>query len=77
MAEANITELRERLATYLKAVARGETILLTHHGRPIAKLVPVDDRRADATRRIEALRATAIVGDIESPIEANWGALEP
>ena len=75
MSEANITELRQNLATYLRAVEQGETVVLTHHGRAIARIVPVDNHRADATQRIESLRATAEIRDVESPIDADWDAL--
>ena len=74
MDEVNITELRQQLPTYLGRVARGATVLVTQHGKPIAKIVPVEDPCAEAARRIETLRKTARVGDVVSPIEAEWSA---
>ena len=76
MTEANITDIRQNLAAYLKVVAQGETVTLLHHGKPVAKIVPVDTQRADAVQRIEALRASAEINDVVSPIDVPWDALQ-
>ncbi|RMD88381.1 MAG: type II toxin-antitoxin system prevent-host-death family antitoxin [Alphaproteobacteria bacterium] len=44
-------EAKTRLAALLKRVEAGETIEITRNGRPVAKLVPADPRRQEATRR--------------------------
>ena len=51
----------------------GEEIVITKHGRPVAKLVPVD---ADVARPTFGLLAdqTAIYGDIVEPIDEAWEA---
>ena len=55
--------------------AKREPVLITKKGRPVAKLVPPDDRPEDIfgclSDRIE------IVGDIESPVASpdEWKAL--
>lgn len=38
---ANVSELKAGLSAYLGQVKRGEEVLVTERGRPIAKLVPV------------------------------------
>ena len=75
MDEVSITELRQQLPSYLGRVAKGATVVVTLHGKPIAKIGPIQDRRAEAARRIEAMRETARVGDLVSPIDADWKAL--
>lgn len=50
--EIGIRELRDSLSKQLAAVREGRTITVTDHGRPIARLVPVD-----APTRLEQLRA--------------------
>jgi prevent-host-death family protein len=56
MAKAHFAEL-------LDDVERGETVVITRHGKPIARLVrEEDERRADALRamkEIEEMRKTA------------------
>ncbi len=51
-----------------------KTILITKHGRPVAKVVPVDDRPASF---IGSMKGTMkITGDIVSPIDVKWEADE-
>jgi prevent-host-death family protein len=50
-------ELKTRLGTYLERVRRGETILVTDRGEPVAELRPVeatDDPVEAALRRMAA-----------------------
>ena len=53
-------EAKTHLPRLLERVANGETLTITRHGRPIARLVPVEtddrDRAAQAARRIEERR---------------------
>ena len=35
---------------------RGETVIVTRHGRPVAKLVPVEDQRANVAEVIERMK---------------------
>ena len=51
-------EAKTHLAALLDAVAAGEQITITRHGRPVAWLVPPDDQaRPDVVGTIERLRA--------------------
>ena len=51
-------EAKTHLAALLDAVAAGEQITITRHGRPVARLVPPDDQaRPDVAGTIERLRA--------------------
>jgi prevent-host-death family protein len=53
-------EAKTHLPRLIRAVERGETVIITRHGKPVAQLGPVQDRRqadmADAKARLEALR---------------------
>lgn len=50
-----------------------EEIVITKHGKPVAKLVPVDENRSGSV--IGYLRGTVeIVGNIVSPLEEEWEA---
>lgn len=43
-------ELRARIGAVLREVEAGATVRVTVSGRPVARIVPVDERRAWATR---------------------------
>jgi len=59
MREIGAFEAKTHLSELLTAAEAGESVTITRRGRPVARLVPVDDTgrgRADAVRRIGALR---------------------
>jgi prevent-host-death family protein len=60
MREVQASEAKTHLPQLLDDVERGETIVITRHGRPIARLVPDEERRraerAEAIAAIKALR---------------------
>lgn len=76
MQEVNVSELRHRLRQYLARAEAGEEILVTRHGRVVARLTAPRDVRAAARDRLAALRASARVGDVVSPIELGWDAAQ-
>ena len=43
--EVGAYEAKTNLSRLLERVERGERITLTRHGRPVAMLVPVDEKR--------------------------------
>jgi prevent-host-death family protein len=59
-------EAKTHLSSLLERVAAGEDVLITKHGRPIARLVAAQDaRRTDldaAIARLKTLRANAVAG---------------
>ena len=51
-------EAKARFSSLLDDVERGETIVITRHGKPIARIVPeVDDARARRREAVEAIKA--------------------
>ena len=58
--EIPASEAKARLSELLDAASRGETIVITRHGRPIARLTPDAQHRLQeikqAMENIEALR---------------------
>jgi prevent-host-death family protein len=40
MRSIGVRELRQNATAYLNEVAAGETIAITHHGHPVAHLIP-------------------------------------
>ena len=62
MREISASEAKTHLPRLLGDVERGETIIITRHGRPIARLVPEDARRQEETAKalaeLDVLRKT-------------------
>ena len=58
MREIQASEAKAHLPRLLDEVERGETIVITRHGRAIARIVPeVARRRAEIAQAVEDLRA--------------------
>ncbi len=74
MTSINITELRQHLPEYLKQVQAGEEVVITVHGKAIARIVP-DHKESEcdaADKRLKALRGTVIAGDILALLDETW-----
>jgi prevent-host-death family protein len=79
MTQVNISELRQHLPGFIKQVQQGEEIVVTLHGKPVARIVPErsEDAREAAWQRLVALRGSAVLGDVISPLdEVEWTADE-
>jgi prevent-host-death family protein len=58
MREVQASNAKTHLPQLLDDVEHGETIVITRHGRPIARLVPDEDRRrAESAAAVEAIKA--------------------
>ena len=61
MREIQASDAKTHLPSLLDDVERGETLIITRHGKPIARIVPETDRRQAeidaAIKGIKALRA--------------------
>jgi prevent-host-death family protein len=62
MRQVQASDAKARLASLLDEVERGETLIITRHGKPIARLVPEADGRQQkidrAIAEIEEFRKT-------------------
>jgi prevent-host-death family protein len=57
MRQVQSSEAKARLSELLDEVEQGETIVITRHGRPIARLVPEAERRQERIdRALEAIK---------------------
>lgn len=55
--EIQASEAKTHLPQLLDDVERGETVVITRHGRPIARLVPeTDQRQAEVDRALDGIR---------------------
>jgi prevent-host-death family protein len=58
MREIQASDAKTRLPQILHEVERGETVRITRHGRPIARIVPEPRRRQEEVdKAIESIRA--------------------
>lgn len=64
MKSASITELRNRLSALLDQVKEGQTILITEHGTPVARLEPMrqfNSKDADEARLADLERRGIVI----------------
>jgi prevent-host-death family protein len=67
--QVTISEAKAHLAELLKAAEAGETIVLTRHGKPVARLVGMED--PVSLPRIGALKDQIwIADDFDAPLDA-------
>ena len=66
-----IRELKEHLSEYVAKVKRGQSIVITEHGKPVGRIIPEGQSLEE---RIEALRQAGVIlwdgrklEDIEPP----------
>lgn len=67
-----ISEFRAHLLNFLNKVELGETLILTSHGKEIARILPPKEAQNQARRRLAKLRKSAFVGDVVSPLSNDW-----
>jgi len=53
---ASVSSLKARLSAFLEIVRRGDEVLVTDRGRPIARLAPVTAAQSVGGRREEMIR---------------------
>ena len=71
--DVGIRELRTHLSRYVERVKRGEELTVTEHGRPVARLVPLDgERKIDRLiREGVVIPARSRTGWLPEPIKAK------
>ncbi len=69
------SEFKAKCLQYMDEVAAsGESIIVTKHGKPVARLVPAD---APPKSIFGALKGQVkIKGDIVSPLDVEWDAMK-
>ncbi len=76
MIAINVTRFRRQLPSYLRQVQQGEEVVVTSRGVPIARVIPALDARASASAALADLRGRCRLGDVVSPIQERWDALD-
>ena len=63
MRTAGVREARQNLSALLDEVKKGREIVITEHGRPVARLVPLNRPRAKGAPDFAAIRRRMPVFD--------------
>ncbi len=58
--EIGVFEAKNKLSALLDLVERGEEIVITRHGTPVARLVPNTGRTAEAESALQQMRDRAV-----------------
>jgi prevent-host-death family protein len=61
MGRVGVAELKASLSQYLARVQAGETVIVTDHGRPVARLVPVAGGKQEPEERLRSLERLGLV----------------
>jgi prevent-host-death family protein len=56
MKQVGVSDAKTHFPRQLEEVEKGETITITRHGKPVAKLVPIEAQRRPVAETIEAIR---------------------
>ncbi len=77
MTSVGVRELRQRASELLRRVANGETIEITYHGVPVARLAPLSDGGPLEELRAagEIDRATSDLEDVAAPLPSRAAEL--
>jgi prevent-host-death family protein len=68
--EIGAYQAKTHLPALLERVARGEQIIITKHGRPIARLLPIERTNPDRRRQaIERLKTFAEGHTLDVPVK--------
>jgi prevent-host-death family protein len=59
----NTAEAKARLPELLKMAARGEDVVIAHRGKPLVKLVPVEEEKVDRSGLIGIFEGKIVVSD--------------
>jgi antitoxin (DNA-binding transcriptional repressor) of toxin-antitoxin stability system len=80
MAQARISELKNRLSHYLNRVRQGESILVLDRDRVIARIDPAGsspDATTDDSQWLDALERCGVVRRASRPLPRAWLAGRP
>ncbi len=73
-----IREAKAQLSRLVRRAQRGDSITLTHRGRPIAKIVPITEPDRSIAARIEELKRRGWIQDqTAAPVDLPKLEVEP
>jgi prevent-host-death family protein len=76
MLTVGVNQLRRNLGQFLQRVQAGERVIITVRGHRVAQLTPLNKPRQQAREALQQLRENAVIGDVVSPLDEEWEALQ-
>ena len=71
MKSASVSETKNGLSALLDEVRRGESVLITHHGRPVARIEPCDTTELTADEAAAALVKRGVVDPPRAALDVD------
>ncbi len=71
MQTTSVSQLKMSLSAYLRRVKTGEEVVITEHGRPIARLLPLASA-ASVPEHVRHLEAQGLLKRGQEPLPANF-----
>ena len=71
MKTITVSQLKTSLSAYLRQVKTGEEVLITEHGRPIARLLPIE-KPASLTEHLKDMEKKGLLKRGEKPLQADF-----
>ena len=71
MKRASVSEAKNGLSGLLKEVRRGEAVLITHRGRPVARIEPCHVAGPDAEHAISELLQRGVAAPPRAPLDVE------
>jgi prevent-host-death family protein len=59
----NTADAKARLPELLKKAVQGEDVVIAHRGKPVAKLVPVEEKKVDRSGLIGIFEGKVFIAD--------------
>jgi len=78
MDRVGVRELRQNLSVYLRRVRAGQTLEVTERGRPVARLMPLEQHMTAYNRLVadgKITPATARIDELQAPVKLRPGEL--
>ena len=77
MKAATVSQLKTALSAYLRRVKTGEEVLITEHGRPIARLLPIGNP-VTLSAHLQDMERKGLLKRGEKPLPADfWNLPRP
>ena len=77
MKTTTVSQLKKLLSAYLRQVKTGEEVLITEHGRPIARLLPIANP-ASLSEHLQDMEKKGLLKRGEKPLPADfWNLPRP
>ncbi len=72
MIAAAISDFRAHITKYLKLISKGKEIVITLRGKEVARVIPPENKKTTARKKLKQLSETAVIKNIIDPVSAEW-----